>query len=59
MTKEEIVKIKATFPWTYSTYMTNLGCTLKIVDKNGNEVDLGTLVRFVCWVSQQMKQSSQ
>lgn len=53
MNKEELSKLKETFPWSYSSYMTNAGCMLRIVDKDGKEVDLGTLVRFVCWVTQQ------
>lgn len=58
MNKEELESLKKTFPWTYETYVGKLGGMIRIIDKNGQEVDLGLLVRFVCYVSQLMKTKS-
>lgn len=58
MNKEELESLKKTFPWTYETYVGKLGGMIRIIDKNGQEVDLGLLVRFVCYVSQLMKAKS-
>ena len=58
MKKEEIEEIKKTFPWTYETYIGKLGGMIRITDRNGHEVDLGLLVRFVCYISKIMQPKS-
>lgn len=54
MKKEEIEALKKTFPWSYSAYTDQGAYMLRIVDKNGREVDLAQLVRFVCYVTRLM-----
>ena len=55
MNKEELENLKKTFPWSYETYIGKMGGMIRIVDKNGQEVDLGLLVRFVCYISKLMQ----
>lgn len=55
MNKEELENLKKTFPWSYETYIGKMGGMIRILDKNGQEVDLGLLVRFVCYISKLMQ----
>lgn len=43
MTKEEYAKLKETFPWSY---LIDRGF-VRVHDKNGQEIDLFTLLRLV------------
>lgn len=47
MDQVEFEKLKATFPWTERTLQTRSGGLVQVIDRNGNEVSLFTMTRFL------------
>lgn len=47
MDKAEFDALKATFPWTERTIPTKAGGVVQVIDRNGNEVPLFTMTRFL------------
>lgn len=47
MDQVEFEKLKATFPWTERTLQTRSGGLVQVIDRNGNEVPLFTMTRFL------------
>lgn len=47
MDQVEFEKLKATFPWTERTIPTRVGGLVQVIDRNGQEVPLFTMTRFL------------
>lgn len=47
MDQVEFEKLKATFPWTERTIPTRAGGLVQVIDRNGQEVPLFTMTRFL------------
>lgn len=47
MDQVEFEKLKATFPWTERTIPTRGGGLVQVIDRNGQEVLLFTMTRFL------------
>lgn len=51
MNQKEFDAVKDTFPWTEQTFLTTNGAIVRVVDKNGNEVPLFTMTRFLVMIT--------
>ena len=47
MGQTEFEQLKATFPWTERTIPTRVGGVVQVIDRNGQEVPLFTMTRFL------------
>lgn len=51
MTEAEFKAIKATMPWTERTVPTVRGGLIQIIDNQGREVELFTIVKFLTMIT--------
>lgn len=56
MNTEEFAALKATMPWTERVLHTPRGGLIQIIDKNGVEVPLFTMTRFLAMITAKLAQ---
>lgn len=54
MDQAEFEAIKATFPWTERVITTGVGGLVQVIDRNGNEVPLFTMTRFLMMITNKL-----
>lgn len=54
MDQKEFEEIKATFPWTEQVFPTGLGGIVRVVDKNGVEVPIFTMTKFLEMITRKL-----
>ena len=54
MNQEEFDAIKATFPWRDQIVPTTRGGLVRVIDKNGNEVPIFTMTRFLAMITEKL-----
>jgi len=54
MTEAEFKEIKATMPWMERTIATGRGGIIQIIDNQGREVPLFTIVRFLMMITNKL-----
>lgn len=59
MNKAELDTLKTTMPWRQERLFTPGGCVIRVIDKNGNEVPITSMVDFVCLVSERFGAETQ
>lgn len=58
MNQEEFDAIKATFPWREQIIQTTRGGLVRVLDKNGQEVPLFTMTRFLAMITEKLAPKS-
>jgi hypothetical protein len=61
MSQVEFEALKLTFPWTSRTLVVGIGGIVQVIDRNGNEVPLFAMTRFLEVITRKLekKPSSQ
>jgi hypothetical protein len=54
MDQVEFEALKATFPWTEQTFITGVGGIIRVIDRNGNEVPIHTMTRFIEMITKKL-----
>jgi len=54
MDQAEFEAIQATFPWTERVITTGVGGLVQVIDRNGNEVPLFTMTRFLMMITNKL-----
>lgn len=52
--KFNLEEVKKTFPWTEQIAQTPQGCLVRVVDRNGHEVPIFTMTKFLMVITQHM-----
>ncbi|MCL2874810.1 MAG: hypothetical protein FWF12_00650 [Betaproteobacteria bacterium] len=54
MDQAEFEQVKATFPWGERVFQTTHGGIVQVVDRNGREVPLFTMTRFLKMITEKL-----
>lgn len=54
MTEDQLRALKLTMPWQEQLFHTPAGGLLRVIDRNGNEVDMFTMVAFVKLITEKL-----
>jgi hypothetical protein len=59
MNQPEYDAVRATFPWSERVFSTPKGGIVQVIDRNGNEVPLFTMTKFLTFITIRLAQANE